>query len=643
MKNRTTFILITGFIIIIILPLSAFGNNREVSYALIITNNRSLDLNRPDLKYADDDGAKYAQLYSEFYGDSNVYLLTQFDKESEILFLKWKNRSKLPTKSNLSLVVNELASKIQINQNKDIFVNVQIIFAGHGDIKDGKGFVELEDGRFTATDLEELIIKKLPANRIHLILDSCNSYFMLNPRKPGGKRWVVKNDSTKSLLSKYPHVGAIISTSAEAVTYEWSELQSGIFSYELRSGLRGAADVNNDKMITYLEMAAFLSVSNKAVINDLYKPKVFSMGPGNDSSEKIVKLKQKTPRKLFIPKEKQRKFAFYDHRGFKLLDLNKEANTELSIYFPSDGKEIQIYETVKSESRPIVKLYSLSKLESININEIDFTSPQIVQRGQAPVFKSLFTVPFGLISYKEYVEDSKKEKSLIHYGVSKKDTDKLNYHLKTVASLERDSRINSGLLFTGLAATLGSVTPWITEDMKKMSRVFTSRFTYGLAGVMGVAGILALLYPADSESLYYEYSSMDFCTEKMRSNNLIGTELKLESIVNDWKNTRLLAGTVTAGIGILNLLSGIVNLTKKEADKNYSYMTIGTGAMAAGMGFHLLTKFRYPVERTWELYTNDKPIKYNSSTTDLLDSFSINLNFQSHDSLAPGLLLTGRF
>ena len=37
-------------------------------YALVVTNNRSLDPSRPDLQYADDDGAKYAPFIGKFIG-----------------------------------------------------------------------------------------------------------------------------------------------------------------------------------------------------------------------------------------------------------------------------------------------------------------------------------------------------------------------------------------------------------------------------------------------------------------------------------------------------------------------------------------------------------------------------------------------
>jgi len=41
-------------------------------------------------------------------------------------------------------------------------------------------------------------------------------------------------------------VGVFLSTSAESEVFGWSELQSGVFSHAVRSGLMGAADANHD-------------------------------------------------------------------------------------------------------------------------------------------------------------------------------------------------------------------------------------------------------------------------------------------------------------------------------------------------------------------------------------------------------------
>lgn len=61
------------------------------------------------------------------------------------------------------------------------------VFAGHGDIANGEGFLELQDGRLTGSELETLL-KSAGADELHVVLDSCNSWFVLSPRKPGGGR-----------------------------------------------------------------------------------------------------------------------------------------------------------------------------------------------------------------------------------------------------------------------------------------------------------------------------------------------------------------------------------------------------------------------------------------------------------------------
>lgn len=68
-------------------------------FALVITNNRSLDAQRPDLQYADDDGAAYASLFEQLFGSGRVALLTRFDAASEPLHSSWSSRSVPPTRT----------------------------------------------------------------------------------------------------------------------------------------------------------------------------------------------------------------------------------------------------------------------------------------------------------------------------------------------------------------------------------------------------------------------------------------------------------------------------------------------------------------------------------------------------------------
>src|SRR4029079_8077351 len=98
---------------------------------------------------------------------------------------------------------------------------------------------ELEDGRFFREDLEALLVR-VPAVRAHVLLDACNSVYMLASRKPGGTLFATPEDVERSMRARLAHVGTFLSTSADAQVYEWSQIESGVFSHAVRSGLSGA-------------------------------------------------------------------------------------------------------------------------------------------------------------------------------------------------------------------------------------------------------------------------------------------------------------------------------------------------------------------------------------------------------------------
>ena len=55
-------------------------------FALVVTNNRSLDGSRPDLQYADDDGVRYRALFRTTAAPEDVVLLTRLDRQSRALY-----------------------------------------------------------------------------------------------------------------------------------------------------------------------------------------------------------------------------------------------------------------------------------------------------------------------------------------------------------------------------------------------------------------------------------------------------------------------------------------------------------------------------------------------------------------------------
>jgi len=282
-------ILVSIAITLCSLPAAASAGKREV-FAIIVANNHSNQLGRPDLRYADDDGAKYYEMFELLATAENIHLLAELDRDTLALFPHLGTVAKQPTVRAVTDAAVEVARRARAAIRRGDEVELYFVFAGHGDVDRGVGFLELADGAFTADQLEKHVLAGIPSTRTHVVLDSCNSFFVINARKPGGRRFATPRDITETFAKKLPHVGVFLSTSAEAEVYEWSELQSGIFSHAVRSGLLGAADVNGDGSVTYKELHGFVTIAAADVKNPLFRPHVFARGPSGKNEIALVDL-----------------------------------------------------------------------------------------------------------------------------------------------------------------------------------------------------------------------------------------------------------------------------------------------------------------------------------------------------------------
>jgi len=580
-------------------------------YALVVTNNRSLDPSRPDLQYADDDGAKYAQLFTEVYGEGHVVLLSQLDDETAALYPAWAKVARAPTVAALDQAVAELQQKLAASEKRGGAPELHVVFAGHGDIDHGMGYVELLDGRLTSRDLEAKIIQKLPARRLHLILDSCNSYFMLNPRKPGGQRWATAADESQSLLRRYPHVGAVISTSAEAVTYEWSDLQSGIFSYEVRSGLRGAADADHDGRISYPELAAFISVANRPVVNDLYRPKVFSAPPLADAGAAILTL-QGTARTLTLPAEGQRRLTLRDENGVRVMDLNKEDRTPLTLSLPPGPEEIGVYEQIDQpeKGRPLVRFRSIDGTAQVTLDDLPASpAPIAVRGGEAPVFRGLFHEPFGQEAFARHQADLAKAPPSLPFGVSARDADRLRAHLEAGMDGAPGQQATGVLIASGGvlagAAVWGISNQSATPDGRMLGQVLGATG----AGSAVVAGVVTAVIPAGQAQLFTDYAASDLSTEDARARAVLGAEAKFESQVERDRQARAIGSWLLIGTGAVQTAAGtwvLATAPQGSADaKPAAVAYLGAGAFSILEGLVLMRFSQSPLERAWDLYLAD--------------------------------------
>ena len=81
-------------------------------------------------------------------------------------------------------------------------------------------------------------------------------------------------------LEGHPEVGVLISGSREIETHEWSALESGVFSLEIRPALPGAADADGDGILHYSEIAAFVVAANDGLADPRARVYVFPGHPG---------------------------------------------------------------------------------------------------------------------------------------------------------------------------------------------------------------------------------------------------------------------------------------------------------------------------------------------------------------------------
>ncbi len=581
----------------------------QSSFAFIVTNNRSLDGQRADLQYADDDGAQYADLFAQLFGIDNVTLLTGFDAPSKLTHANWVSKALEPTKASMIAAIKLLSVRLGEEKRQGRSTQVVLIFAGHGDLDGGTGFIELQDSQLDADDFEKELVAQLPADNIHLIFDSCNSYFMLNPRKPGGKRWATEAPSA-GLLARHANVGALLSTSAEAVTYEWSELQSGIFSHEVRSGLRGGADANGDSKVTYAELAAFITVANRKVPNDLYRPKVFARGPGGAKDRVLVDLKAAVGRQLQIPSGKPHRLTLRDAVGTRVADLHTEAAFGTALLLPP-GSSLSLSEVLPGAGdagRPQNVDYQIPEAGgSLSLETLSRHSKSVAQRGDTPVFRALFADQFGPRAFAEVGPTVFSEKPEdLPQGISRVDAERLGSHLSYLSEEARTSRHLVGATYAALggAALTASLLPSLHGDGDRQFRFLTGVIGGGL---LAGGTVLFFLRSDPYETLAAEYARLDKSTEASRASSVLLMESKFRDAAEAGARTRHILGVAEMVLGAGYTAWSVVQAARLQPGSNANearlfYLGAGLGGTLILQGLYMALFHQMPIERAFRFY-----------------------------------------
>jgi hypothetical protein len=390
---------------------------RTRTYAIVIAQNRSLDPGVRPLRYADDDGVKNWELLS-LYADRSA-LFVVLDEETARLHPDAARVAEVPEKAailqRLAAFNDQMAADLACGDDPELF----FVYAGHGDVDAaGQGYVNLHDAKLTRSDLFREVVGPSKARFVHVIIDACKSYFMVNAR--GSKRWVDDSVDPKSdrgdaavraflaeeQLERYPRAGVIVATSGDQETHEWSRYQAGILSHELRSGLTGAADVNGDGRVEYSELRAFLAAANARVRNPEARLEVFSRPPALDRHRPLVDLRRAqanaVARFLHFSPEVAGRYHIEDERGVRWADLHKQSGHGFDVVLAS--RRNYYVRRDETEEAPL-RTPGAARVE---LTSLTWKPCAIAARGALDdTFRQdLYKVPFGRGFYDGYVATS---------------------------------------------------------------------------------------------------------------------------------------------------------------------------------------------------------------------------------------------
>ena len=591
--------------------------------ALVVANNHSAELGRPELQYADDDGAKYFDLFRMVAGASDVELLADFDRDSARLFPEALAAAHDPTRANVLAAADRLAVRARQATAEGRRVVFYFVFAGHGDVDGGRGFLEVRDGRVTS-DAEEALVKGLPAARTHVILDSCNSFFVLNPRRPGGRQLAVTEEAARSLSDRLPNVGVLLSTSAEAEVFEWSELQSGIFSHAVRSGLLGGADVDGDGRITYDEVRAFVDVASSGIENPLYRPKVFARGPNGRGDEPIFDLTTARALRLAVDGREQR-LTVRDSRELPWVDVHKEAGAALTLRLPLDrapGASVDERDTATGgvTARRPVDVPDAASL--VRLASLDPRPPEA--RGPNELLSKLFASPFGPMAFAGWREQEAHETEPV-YGISTEDAERMRLLLYEVADMQRRWRHAGGAMLLAAGAGLGAGGVWMLAD-HKLPLTDPKTLGYTLAGegaAFAGIGVYSLAVRFDGEELYDDYVAAMAHPPVDGARVVASTERRLFEMADRSRRVRHVLAPVSWGLAAASVaLFAVEEATDGNPTRRLELGTVDGIIGFCALGLATVSSVPSPIERIVDIWTNDPSI---SRLPRALDRASVSL------------------
>jgi hypothetical protein len=357
-------------------------------FAVVIGNNVS-DGETATLRYADDDAVATHRLLTDAGVDSR--LLVRLDATSARLHRGLAPYGP-PSWTALTGALDELDGRVQRARARGLRTELLIFYSGHGDVANGEGYIVLEDRRLTRTLLYEDVLARSPAHSNHVIVDACKSYFLAFEKGPGGRRARYRGSFARAAVpGRLASTGFLLSTSSDGDSHEWERYQAGVFSHEVRSGLRGAADIDRDGRITYAELGAFLATANQTIANPRYRPDFSVHPPGEPPGELSRGLLSWAPQQQALVLDRPELGHMYleSASGERVADVHVAPGHAVALYLPAERPLFLRRGDETSE-------YVVGADGPLRASALVGAAPAVARKGALHLaFEQLFTAPFG--------------------------------------------------------------------------------------------------------------------------------------------------------------------------------------------------------------------------------------------------------
>jgi Caspase domain len=355
-------------------------------FALLIGANRAVASDLPPLRYADDDAARYLELFDNL--GAEIALLADLDDNSRRLHPKAAATALPATLAALAAALDRLAAQMAEARRAGRRTILYVVFAGHGKAVAGQGQLALRDGWISGDMLARDVIGRLRPDVGHVVVDACDSLLLAYQRGPGGSRRPARGFAAGP-LARLDNVGLLLSSTTTRESHEWEAFQSGVFSHEVRSGLQGPADADGDGAVSYLEIAAFVDRANESIPNERFRPHVLARAPARGDT--LLDLGRGAGPWLEIEPGLHGHYILDDELGVRVAEFHSSPAQAVRLRLRA-GMRVAYLRRRGSDRE-----YTLrpSGLGSVRLATLKSSTPRVAARGAASeAFGRIFDLPF---------------------------------------------------------------------------------------------------------------------------------------------------------------------------------------------------------------------------------------------------------